>query len=289
MFEIRKVLFPVDFSEASLGAAAYVAAFAGRFQSELTLLHVVDTAASFSAVAAGIGGVQAEDLTHQTSDWARRKIIDYSIEDFKHLDVNRTVIHGDPAREIVSTAKQLDTDLIMMPSHGMSMFRSFILGSVTAKVLHDADCPVWTGIHLENAPPLDALRFEKVLCAVDLGPQSEKALRWAAGFSTEHSAELIAVHAVPEVRPYEYFNLPPVTGLESYGRVKLRDLLNTLGITARMIVTGGDPAKAVSEIARAEKADQMVIARGVIAEGLGRMRTHAYAMIRSAPCPVVSV
>jgi hypothetical protein len=56
-----------------------------------------------------------------------------------------------------------------------------------------------------------------------------------------------------------------------------------------MIVTGGDPAKAVSEIAQAEQADQMVIARGVIAEGLGRMRTHAYAMIRSAPCPVVSV
>jgi nucleotide-binding universal stress UspA family protein len=203
--------------------------------------------------------------------------------------VNRTVVHGDPAQQIVATAKESGTDLIMMPSHGLSVFRSFVLGTVTAKVLHDADCPVWTGVHLEKAPVLDAIRFEKVLCAVDLGPQSEKALRWAAGFADEHSAELIVVHAVPEVRPYEYFDLPPVTGMEVYGRARLRNLLNELGITARMIVTVGEPAKAVSQIARAENVDQMVIARGVIAENLGRLRTHAYALIRSAPCPVVSV
>jgi len=35
--------------------------------------------------------------------------------------------------------------------------------------------------------------------------------------------------------------------------------------------------------------DQMVIARGAAANGFGRLRTHAYALIRSAPCPVVSV
>jgi len=40
----------------------------------------------------------------------------------------------------------------MMPTHGLGGFRRFLLGSVTAKVLHDADCPVWTGVHLERAP-----------------------------------------------------------------------------------------------------------------------------------------
>lgn len=289
MFQLERILFPVDFSDASSGAAAYVAAFAGRFQSELTLLHVMDIAPAFSAITAGIGSAQAVDLTQEGCTWARQNMSTYRTEDFKHLNVNRTVVHGDPAQQIIATAKQSGTDLIMMPSHGLNVFRGFILGSVTAKVLHDAECPVWTGVHMEIAPPLDAIRFEKVLCAVDLGPQSEKALRWAAGFANEHSAELIAVHAVPEVRAYEYFDLPPVTGLEDYGRVKLEELLRTLGITARVIVTRGEPAKAISEIARIEKADQMVIARGVIAEGLGRMRTHAYALIRSAPCPVVSV
>ncbi len=288
MFELRKILFPVDFSEASAGTGAYVAAFAGRFQSELTLLHVVDVAASFSAVA-GLGKAEAMDLSQEGSNWARQSLMAYRPYDFKHLNVNRTLIHGDPAHEIVATAKKSGTDLIMMPSHGLSAFRSYILGSVTAKVLHDAECPVWTGVHLENAPPLDAIRFKTILCAVDLGPQSEKALRWAAAFAQEHAAELVAVHAVPEVRAYEYFDLPSLNRLEEAGRGKLQQLLDTLGIAARTIVTSGEPAKAVGEVARAEKADQMVIARGVIAEGFGRLRTNAYSLIRSAPCPVVSV
>ena len=39
-----------------------------------------------------------------------------------------------------------------MPTHGYGPFRRFILGSNTAKVLHDADCPVWTGVHVEEIP-----------------------------------------------------------------------------------------------------------------------------------------
>jgi nucleotide-binding universal stress UspA family protein len=289
MFQLRKILFPVDFSDSCRGASAFAAAFAGRFQAELTLLHVVDTSVYMSPSAISLGGFQSADLSQDVTKWARETLGTYSVDEFKHFDVRRTVVQGDPAQQIVSIAKQAGADLIMMPSHGLSAFRRYILGSVTAKVLHDADCPVWTGVHLENAPPLDTIRFARVLCAVDLGPQSEKALRWAAAFSKEHSAELLAVHAIPEVRLYEHFDLPPINRREDYGREQLRDLLRKLGITARMIVTGGEPAKAVSEIARTENVDQMVIARGAAAEGFGRLRTHAYALIRSAPCPVVSI
>ena len=43
MTEIKRILFPVDFSERSTGAARYVEAMAGWFQAEIMLLHVVDT------------------------------------------------------------------------------------------------------------------------------------------------------------------------------------------------------------------------------------------------------
>jgi nucleotide-binding universal stress UspA family protein len=290
MLQLKKILFPVDFSESCAGAAAYVAAFAGRFQSELTLLHVVDFG-KYVSTGPGLWSVQPVDISQEASNWARETISTYRAEDFKQLNVIRQVVQGYPADQIVSGAKQSGTDLIMMPSHGLSAFRRYILGSVTAKVLHDAECAVWTGVHLDGAPPLDAIRFRKVLCAVDLGPQSERALRWAAAFSGEHSAELIVVHAVPaaEVRPYKYFDQPLVTVLENQGRKELQELLEALGITARVIVAGGEPAKVVKEIAQAESVDQLVIARGAAADGFGRLRTHAYALIRSAPCPVVSV
>jgi hypothetical protein len=54
---------------------------------------------------------------------------------------------GDPASIITEYAARNRVDLIMMPTHGYGTFRSLLLGSVTAKVLHDAECPVWTGVH----------------------------------------------------------------------------------------------------------------------------------------------
>lgn len=42
MCEIKKILFPVDFSDTCLGAARYVEAFVGHFEAELMLLHVID-------------------------------------------------------------------------------------------------------------------------------------------------------------------------------------------------------------------------------------------------------
>jgi nucleotide-binding universal stress UspA family protein len=235
-------------------------------------------------VSSGVASLQGTKWTHENG---RRYIAD----DLKHLDVKRQLLRGDPAHQILQTAKESNTDLIMMPSHGLSSFRRYILGSITAKVLHDAEGPVWTSVHLENLPVLEDIRFRKVLCAIDLGAQSADALRWAAGFAKEHSAELLAVHVVPawEARRYKFVNEPIVNVLEHQARRQLHELLESSGIDARMIVASGEPAKVVSEIAQAENVDQMVIARGSAADGLGRLRGNAYAIIRSAPCPVVSV
>src|SRR5579871_2891263 len=82
-----------------------------------------------------------------------------------------------------------------MPTHGYGPFRQFILGSITAKVLHDADCPVWTGVHLERAPQEPSIAFKNIVCAVDLGPQSCKTLEWAAGMQKQFGARLTVVHA----------------------------------------------------------------------------------------------
>ncbi len=65
-------------------------------------------------------------------------------------------------------------------------------------------------------------------------------------------------------------------------------LLEEQGRQARVIVEEGEAAKVAQECIRREKAQLLVIARGSAAEA-GRLRTNAYAMIRSSPCPVVSV
>jgi nucleotide-binding universal stress UspA family protein len=61
------------------------------------------------------------------------------------------------------------------------------------------------------------------------------------------------------------------------------------GVDAPLCITVGNAAAGVREEARRHGADLVVIGRGVIHETLGRLRTHAHAIIRQSPCPVLSV
>jgi nucleotide-binding universal stress UspA family protein len=291
MFQIKKILFPVDFSDSCLGAARYAEVFAGRFQAELTLLHVVDTAAYKAWGTSALFAMQGIGVVEEGTRLARHELNKFLKEELKHLDVKREIAEGDPGVQIVAAARLAGTDLIMLPTHGLSTFRRYILGSIAAKVLHDADCPVWTGAHLENAPALEEISFPRVLCAIDLGAQSENTLRWADAFSQEHGAELVVVHVVSAISAQPLLHIDKQTASEIRTQVsdELRAFLEKLKITARTIVVGGEPAKAVGEIAQSEGASLVVIARGSVTGGLGRLRTHSYAIIRSSPCPVVSV
>src|ERR1019366_10739871 len=75
-------------------------------------------------------------------------------------------------------------------THGLGYFRRHLLGSVTAKVLHDLRCPFWTSVHAEVAPELGNIHCRRILCAVDLGENSRSVLDWAAWLAREFDAKL---------------------------------------------------------------------------------------------------
>ena len=155
-----------------------------------------------------------------------------------------------------------------------------ILGSTSAKVLHDADCPVWTGVHLENARPLEAVACERIVCAVDLGPSSARVLGWARHLAEEYQAELTLVHVS---RGSETRDGP------SLARQSLERLQEEVGSRAAVRVGVGDVPKAVGHLAGELKADLLVIGRKAESGILGRLDMTAYTIIRQSPCPVVSV
>jgi nucleotide-binding universal stress UspA family protein len=179
----------------------------------------------------------------------------------------------------------------MLPSRGMGAFRRYILGSVTSKVLHDAKCPVWTGAHLEAAPALEKISFESIVCAVDLGVQSERALTWAAGFAKEHSSRLTIVHALPDLSALkgEYVDDEIGRSLLQNARDRIAHLQENTGARAEFVIGQGDPERVVRNAVEERDAKLVVIARGLAAAGIGRLRTQAYAIVRNSPCPVVSV
>jgi len=265
---VSSILVPVDFSERSAPAARYAYALATRFGASLTLLHALPSLEpEFSG--AEITGSMLAEIQQQRRNRVAREMQSFADQ---FGTAQWLVEEGDPAQSIVAIAHQR-ADLIVMPTHGYGPFRRYILGSTAAKVLHDADCPVWTGVHIENAadpPPL-----ARILCAVDLGPQSSKTLFWAASLALEFDASLTLLHVT--------------LGAADAARHELEALLRYVHAEAEIVVETGDPGVAICTAAGRIGADALVIGRGSAAGVYGRLRANAYTLIRQSPCPVVSV
>jgi nucleotide-binding universal stress UspA family protein len=182
-----------------------------------------------------------------------------------------------------------------MATHGYGRFRRFIVGSVTAKVLHDADCPVWTGAHMPAVPAVEQASHQapvkQVVCAVDLSAHSENVLDWAARLAGSFDARLLLIHAIPALAPAEedYYQQDWREDLANGAKDQLDRLQQSVGTKAEQLVVAGDAPHTVCAQAEELGADVLVIGRSSESGMLGRLRTNAYAIIRGAHCPVVSV
>ena len=282
MQSIAKILLPVDFSERSVGAARYARILADRFHSEITLLHSV-TPLPYEFGALEGGGAMLSEIYSDRAQQIETELNCFLLQELAGCQVKRVTLEGDPAQRIVEYAHAENVNLIVMPTHGYGTFRRFILGSNTAKVLHDAECPVWTGVHIQDGPVQGPVAIRSILCAIDLGPQTCKTLTWAAAMQREFGARLTVIHGMA------CRDDPAAEELERSVREEVARFGKSAGVEAELLLETGDASKVVCEAADRTAADLLVIGRGSAAGGFGRLRTHAYAMIRQSPCPVVSV
>jgi nucleotide-binding universal stress UspA family protein len=282
MQSLSKVLLPVDFSERSVGAARYARILADRFHSEITLLHSI-TPLPYEFGALEGGGAMLSEIYSDRAQQVETELNNFLVGELAGCQVKRVILEGDPAQRIVEYAHAENVNLIVMPTHGYGTFRRFILGSNTAKVLHDAECPVWTGVHLQDAPQQGPVAIRSILCAIDLGPQTCKTLTWAAAMQREFGARLTVIHGMA------CRDDPAAEELERSVREEVARFEKSAGMEAELLLETGDASKVVCETADRICADLLVIGRGSASGGFGRLRTHAYAMIRQSPCPVVSV
>jgi nucleotide-binding universal stress UspA family protein len=288
MPNIKHILFPVDFSERCCSAVPFVESMANRYDARITLFTAMQP---MYYAAMGEPFVPAEvDLEELYRDLKAR--LDSSLtNDFAGLRVERVAKLGDPAGAITDFAQTHGVDLIMMPTHGYGPFRRFLLGSVTAKVLHDADCPVWTAAHVAERPCRGHVTCRNILCAVDGTPNSVSLMKWAGAFAKDTGAKLWMVHVISgmEGLPSRQMDSEFQAAIRQEAHRTIERLEESAGLKAPMCVAVGDVSESVREEALRHHADLVVIGRGKLQETLGRLRTHAYGIIRQAPCPVLSV
>jgi nucleotide-binding universal stress UspA family protein len=280
------ILFPFDFSAQGLQAAPFVRALAGRLHARVTVLGVVPPA--FEVMPAGMGVRAGEDVRGWT-DALQSRLDQALVAELDGVPVDRIVDHGDPGFRIVDVAHQRGVDLIMMPTHGLGIFRSLLVGSATSKVLHDSRCPVWTAEHAEQQRAAGVPKT--ILCAADGRPASGDLLKWAADFSTRVGAALKVLHVVGPITDWPSLDseraLQEQVTQTAHANITL--LQAAVGVNAPLQVTVGGIAETITGTAREEGADLILIGRGSLQSDLGRLRTHAYGIIHRSPCPVLSL
>lgn len=287
MISFERILYPVDLSEQSRQAAPFVKAMAKRFHSGVAMLHVIDLPVSmYGPPEAAWGLLMNGDQFREDREAEFECFLE---QEFAGVPVVRELVEGDAATQIDCYARTKKVDLIMIPTHGYGAFRRLLLGSVTAKILHDARCPVWTGVHInEPASPRNAERCRRVVCAIDSNPKDAQVIEWAQEFAERSGAGLTLVHAIPSADASSHPNQGFREALFKAVRENMDKMLEGAGLTADITLHGGKPERVVHDAVLDLDADLVVIGRGVD-HALGRLRSNAYAIIRESPCPVISV
>lgn len=283
MSDFSRILFPVDFSPRCHAARPLVAEMARKLGAKVTLLYAIQLPQNLYALERAYPvTLDTERMAADACGELRR------FDSGGACEVAAEV--GDVASVIVCYAKEKNFDLIMMPTHGYGKFRGLLLGSITAKVLHDAACPVWTAAHTEDGYMASHADCKSILCALDLEKDSLDLLRKSVAFAGRFNARLRIVHAVPEMIPGAEINAYGNTRelLLASANEEIERLQKEAGTNLDVCIGAMPVARWLREVAVHHTADLVIAGRGKLHMNFGRLRTNAYSIIRESPCPVLS-
>jgi nucleotide-binding universal stress UspA family protein len=294
MIEMRRILFPCDFSPFSQRALGQAVALARAYGADLLALHVIPvTVIPSPALAYYPNPLLLDPGAQDRIREELRRFVEPARQAGVHAEVE--VRQGAPSRQIVEMAGTLHADLIVMGTHGRGGFERVVLGSVAEKVLRKAPCPVMTVRENGRAP---SPPFERILCPVDFSPASLAAARHAASLA-EKSGGLLVLLNVLEAPPYGRLAYPefamppdPVPHEErvrrAFSTAVPKEVLGCVGREERIV--WGRPASEILRLAHEERADLIVMGvqgRGAVDLALFGSTTHE--VVRHARCPVLTV
>jgi nucleotide-binding universal stress UspA family protein len=139
---MRTIVVATDFSTAARPALAAALDCARRDRARLVVLHVLVPPSPF--VGDDLPGSWLELEARARRDAERRLAAAVSQAERAGITTTGTLVKGVPAEVIVRVARREGADLIVIGTHGRSGLGRLFMGSVAARVLGTATCPVLT-------------------------------------------------------------------------------------------------------------------------------------------------
>lgn len=139
----QPIIFPTDFSAASLMGLHWAVRMAQITNAALHVIYVVEEPQVFGVLEVEVGQATLPSLDDlQQGAWTRiEAFVAANLAD-KEIEVVRQVVVGNPADEITRYADEVGAAMIVMGAHGYRGVQHLILGSTTESTLRHANCPV---------------------------------------------------------------------------------------------------------------------------------------------------
>ena len=302
MLNIKKILFPTDFSDCSKQALRHAIKIAQEHGSELHLLHAIvlhdddpHDPAHHLPDPSRIRGILEELATERMTALVR----DHDIPDLVVKQIH--VRDVSPAPAIVRYAQEESIDLIVMGTHGRRGVRKLLLGSVAAEVVRLAPCSIMTvrgkgkrmGVH----------DISRILVPVDFSDPGRETLPIARTLASTYGAELQLVHVLSELLHPAFYNMgvTRISDLEHdiLGRTEsaLRELLpetddghGAAWAPAEVHALEGHPGHEIIRFSRDHDCDLIVMAtHGFTGMKHLLLGSTAEKVLAGADCPVLVV
>jgi universal stress protein A len=203
----ERILLTTDFSENAATALPYASALARHYGSRVIVLHVIHE--NLEHLDPQVVSAAMDKRLLQTKQKAKEQLHTQLIEAVPSDKVLREVVCASSASTgILDAARNHEADCIVMATHGRGVIGQVILGSVAARVLSDAPCPVLC-VKAKETGMLDdehRLRIRSILVAGGLGDESctafDTALHWARELeATVHYMDLTHPSMTPIFYP----------------------------------------------------------------------------------------
>ena len=289
----HNILCPVDFSDHSRQALGYASLLASRSKGRLVVIFVEDP----MLVAAAAAAYDEKALLDKARKELRR-LVEKTIQPYgiRIDNVTLDVTVGRPHERIVSTARQMKCDVIVMGAHGRSGMNKLMMGSTTHRVLRRSRLPILA------TPPAGARARgptkdwpgKMVIAPVDIGVRDRGDALAAAIVARELGTQLELVHIV------EPIGNPPWLEVDADRRnrqrerralVRLTQLQDELKGTATAVrVESGKPANEIAKVASSKHVGLVIMTRRR-GQGLWgpRQGSISYEVLCKANTPVLAL
>ncbi|MDX1438821.1 MAG: universal stress protein [Rubricoccaceae bacterium] len=296
MLNIKKILFPTDFSPCAESAFSHAAYLADRHTAELHVLHVQEDESMTLSERLSEIRITPDEIAEQLHLPLPEGNAG-SNDPIPVIEIEEKAERAAPV--ILHYAEANGVDLIVMGTHGRRGVRRFVLGSVAEEVVRLSQCPVFTVRHRDD---MTTWRIRRILAPTDFSPNARLATRHAAALAETYGAELTLLHVV-NAAGLPVASVPPLGSIELSAESimarsneillreaqALRDEFG-LGTDVHSFVRIGHPALDILDFMDENDSDLVVIGTHG-RSGIRRllMGSVAEQVVRNASCPVFTV